>query len=127
MHHSILTILTAIVLALLLVFSSVDRRQQQLFLAGEASYANNDFMAAMGEYTATIRLYLPFSDRQEQASKRLWEMADKAAQNGDTEHALIACRALHSSWSAVHWLFQPGDDWIKRCELKIATLLATRN
>ncbi|MDY0300940.1 MAG: hypothetical protein RBQ99_05050 [Trichlorobacter sp.] len=122
MYRHLPNIVMATILALLLVFSATNKRQQVQFLAGENSHKNGDFMAAVTGYESTIRMYLPFSNKPEKAAKQLWEMADKAEQAGDTDHALFAYRALHSSWSAVYCLFQPGKDWIKRSELKIAAL-----
>ena len=52
----------------------------------------------------------------------LWQIGETLERQGDTDKALIAYRALRSSFYAAHWLITPGQAWIARCDAKIAQL-----
>jgi len=68
-------------------------------------------------------MYIPFNSTIEKSAERLWEMTEANEKQGDIQRALIACRALRSSFYSAAWLTVPGQKWIERCDKKIATLV----
>ncbi|WP_298268905.1 hypothetical protein [Geobacter sp.] len=111
------------VISLVLIGGNTWWRQRTQFQRGEAALAKQDYMAAIAGYEASIHMYTPGSATVEAAARRLWEIGELFERAGDTERALIAYRALRSSFYAAKWLLQPGEEWIARCDRKIAELL----
>ena len=105
---------------------SVYQRQQQQYRAGVAGEQQGDFMVALTGYESAIRMYLPFSDTVRHSAERIWALGQAAEQRREIELALIAYRSLRSAFYAVAWLQQPGQDWIDRCDTKIAALAPLR-
>ena len=113
-------------LSVLLIWGNTWYRQWRQFNRGEHALAANDVIAAIAGYESAIHMYTPFSPLVERSAERLWEIARRCEAKGDTERALISCRSLRSSFYAVRVLYQPGKEWIARCDAKIADLVKTR-
>lgn len=111
------------VIAVLLLWGDSWYRQRTLFLRGEADLAAGRAMAAIADYEAALHMYTPGSGLVDASAQRLWSMGESFEQAGDADRALIAYRALRSSFYAVRWFFQPGKAWIARCDAKIAEIL----
>lgn len=111
------------VIALLLIGGNTWWRQRTKFHQGEAALAARDYMAAIAGYEAAIHMYTPGSHLVERSARRLWEMGGEFERVGDLERALIAYRALRSSFYAARWLMQPGEEWIAACDRKITEIL----
>lgn len=126
MQRTACTILLAALLAFGLLWANVWQRQQTQFRAGLAGEQGGDFMVALTGYESAIRMYLPFSATVERSAERIWALGQAAEQRHDTEQALVAYRSLRSAFYAVAWLRQPGEDWIGRCDARIATLAPLR-
>lgn len=99
-------------------------RQYVQFDKGEKGTASGDFPAAVAGYEAAIHMYTPGSSVVPRAAQKLWEIGQMAEANHDTARALIAYRALRSSFYAVAGICSPGQDWIQRCDARIAALVA---
>ncbi len=124
MLRIISTILVTLILSLTLLTANVWWRQKTQFEEGEAGLRKGDFMVALTGYESAIRMYLPFTCRVEQSAQQIWKLAGGAEQRGDTDLALTGYRSLRSAFYGVRWLRQPGQDWIDRCDRKIAQLVA---
>jgi len=68
-------------------------------------------------------MYIPFHPMVEKSARQLWNIAESSERRGDINRALIAYRALRSSFYADRWLVTPGKEWIARCDTKIAALV----
>jgi hypothetical protein len=68
-------------------------------------------------------MYTPASSLVDRSAQKLWELGELAAQKGDRPRALIAYRALRSSFYAVAGIYSPGEQWIQKCVTRIAQLL----
>ncbi len=110
-------------IAILLIWGTTWYRQRVQFFRGEAAFAAGDSIAAIAGYEAALHMYTPGSPLNERAAEKLWTMGEIMERRGDLDRALIAYRALRSSWYAVRWLVQPGEDWIVRCDRKIEELV----
>lgn len=121
---SILAHAVIITLACLLIFfAGTWWRLHEQFKQGETSFNRGDFTAAVAGYESAIHMYIPYHPLIEKSSKRLWNLAESNERLGDINRALIAYRALRSSFYAARWLVTPGADWIARCDKKIAALV----
>ncbi len=119
-------LLVTALIVVLLVWGNTWYRQWRQFNWGEKALATNHVNAAISAYEAAIHMYTPMSPLVERSAARLWEITLRCEKGGDLERALIACRALRSSFYADQGLFQPGKQWIARCDAKIAELLKKR-
>jgi hypothetical protein len=110
-------------ICLLLFGAGTWWRLQDQFALGEAAYRRGDFTAAVAGYESAIHMYIPFNPTVEKAARQLWDIAETSERRGDVNRALIAYRALRSSFYADRWLVTPGTEWIARCDTKIAALV----
>lgn len=111
------------VLSLLIFAAGTWWRMTSQYSLAEKAYARGDFTGALAGYESTIHMYIPFHPTIEKSAARLWEMTESNEKQGDIQRALIACRALRSSFYSAAWLTTPGQQWIERCDKKIAALL----
>ncbi|BCS55912.1 tol-pal system YbgF family protein [Geobacter sp. SVR] len=112
-----------VVLCGLLFTATTWWRLHQQFALGEAALQRGDFTGAVAGYESAIHMFVPFDPTIEQAARQLWSLGEQSERQGDIARALIAYRALRSSFYAAHWLKTPGQDWIERCDEKIRALV----
>ena len=112
-----------VVLSLLLFLAGTWWRMQAQFQLGEAALSRGDFIGALAGYDSAIHMYIPFHPTIENAAQKLWLLGETAERQGDVNRALISYRTLRSAFYADRWLWQPGKDWIERCDRKIAGLV----
>lgn len=110
-------------LCLLLFFAGTWWRMQDQFALGETALNRGDFTGAVAGYESAIHMYIPFHPTIEKSAQQLWNIGENNERLGDINRALIAYRALRSSFYADRWLMTPGLDWIERCDQKIAALI----
>lgn len=110
-------------LCLLLFLAATWWRMDEQFTLGEAAFAKGNFTGAVAGYESAIHMYIPFHPTIETAARKLWSLAERNERQGDINRALIAYRALRSSFYAARWLATPHQDWIDRCDTKIAALV----
>lgn len=109
-------------ICLLLFVAGTWWRMQTQFNLGEEAFRRGDFSGAVAGYESALHMYLPGHPAMDQAARQLWSMGEFNERQGDLSRALIAYRALRSSYYAVKWLKQPGREWIARCDRKIAAM-----
>lgn len=112
-----------IITTLVLFLAGTWWRMASQFSLGERALARGDFPGAVAGYESALHMYLPFHPSITRAAERLWQLTESSERQGDITRALIACRALRSSFYAAHWLMTPGQEWIERCDKKIAALV----
>jgi hypothetical protein len=110
-------------ICLLLFFAGTWWRMQTQFALGETALRRGDFTGAVAGYESAIHMYIPFNSTIEKSARQLWSVGEENERLGDINRALIAYRALRSSFYADRWLVTPGMDWIKQCDKKIAALV----
>lgn len=96
------------------------------FQMGEALLAEGKLRKAVVHYERSIRWYLPGSGLKDKAAQRIWDTAEKFESAGDLERAINSYRLLRGGFYATRSFYTPGKDWIKRCNEKIATLMAQK-
>lgn len=112
-----------ILICLLLFFAGTWWRMQAQYTLGESALRRGDFTAAVAGYESAIHMYIPFNSTIEKSAQQLWNIGESNERLGDINRALIAYRALRSSFYADRWLITPGMEWIVRCDKKIPTLV----
>jgi len=111
------------IVSLVLIWGNTLYRQHVQFDKGEQGLAAGNFLAAVSGYESAIHMYTPLSSLVDRAAQRLWDLGELAAQRGDQQRALIAYRSLRSSFYAVAGINTPGQDWIQKCDSRIAQLV----
>jgi len=111
------------VAAILLIWGNTWYRQRTQFIRGETALAARDYIAAIAGYEAAIHMYTPGSPFVQEAAIKLWAIGEGFERAGDPTRALIAYRAMRSSFFAVRGLTTPGREWIARCDDRIAALV----
>ena len=112
-----------IFICLLMFLAGTWWRMDSQFKLGEEALRRGDFPGAVAGFESAIHMYIPFHPTVEKAAERLWRIAEGNERLGDVNRALIAYRSLRSSFYADHWLVTPGEEWIVRCDKKIAALV----
>lgn len=112
----------AVVIGLIMIASATQYRQWRQYGRGEKALAVGDYISAIAGYESAIHMYTPGSPLVGRAAEKLWQIGETQERDGDKGKALIAYRALRSSFYAAHWLITPGREWIARCDAKIAQL-----
>ena len=110
-------------ICLLLFFAGTWWRLQDQYALGEEAFRRGDFTGAVAGYESAVHMYIPFNGTVEKSAQQLWNIAEACERQGDINRALIAYRALRSSFYADRWLVTPGMEWITRCDTKIAALV----
>jgi len=110
-------------ICLLLFFAGTWWRLQDQYALGEEAFRRSDFAGAVAGYESAIHMYIPFNPTIEKSAQQLWNIGENNERLGDVNRALIAYRALRSSFYADRWLVTPGMDWITRCDTKIVALV----
>lgn len=115
-----IVVIAAVCLAL--IWGETYWRQRAQFIKGEAALARFDVIAAIDSYAASIHMYTPGSSLVQKSAARIWTIGENLERAGNSEQALIAYRALRSSFYAARGLYTPGQEWISRCDKKIEYL-----
>lgn len=115
-------IIVIAVITLVMIWVNTFCRQWSQYQKGEKAFLAGDAIAAIAGFESAIHMYTPASPLVERAAEKLWAVGDSLEQRGDPERALIAYRSLRSSFYATRGLFQPGSEWIARCDAKISPL-----
>lgn len=120
----------AIFIVLLLLGSSVAVKiyinAGDEFQIAEELLASGNPVKAVVHFERSIRWYLPGSSLKNKAARRIWETAEKFESAGDSENAINSYRLLRGGFYATRSFYTPGKEWIKRCNEKIATLMAQK-
>lgn len=112
-----------ILVSLLLLFCTTMWRMNRQFNQGEDAFNRRDFTAAVAGYESALHMYIPGHPIIGKSADKLWQLGEISERQGDINRALIAYRALRSSFYADHWLMTPGIPWIEKCDRKIAALV----
>ena len=120
-----LNIAVTAAIALILLWGNTLYRQWDQYGRGTEALKNGDPIAAIAGFEAAIHMYTPLSPLVERSATQLWDLAQQLERKGDPRKAVVAYRSLRSSFYAVHGLLKPGEDWIKRCDERIAALTGT--
>jgi hypothetical protein len=112
---------TVVALLLLMILSGkMVYLQRSHYKAGEQYSAAENWKLAIREYDRAMHFYAPFSPYIEKSATRLWQLGDMFEKQGKPDWALIAYSSIRSSFYASRSLYTPGQQWIRKCDEKIA-------
>lgn len=110
-------------ISLLIFLASTFWRMNSQYKKGEMALQRGDFAASIAGFESSLHMYIPFHPTVEKAAEQLWQIGEANEKLGDVNRALIAYRALRSSFYADSWVVTPGRSWIERCDKKITALI----
>ena len=110
-------------ISIVLIWGNTLYRQHVQFEKGERGMLAGDFPAAVAGYESAIHMYTPGSSLVERSAQRLWEIGQVTERSGDIGRALVAYRALRSSFYSAAGIYLPGREWIERSDVRIAALV----
>lgn len=116
-------LLVIAIIMLFMIWGNTWWRQRTQFNKGEKALAERNYIAALAGYEAAIHMYTPGSSLVEKSAQRLWDMGNSLEQAANPNQALVAYRALRSAFYSTHGLIRPGEEWIARCDARIAEIL----
>jgi len=117
-RNLILTLVLALVI-LLLVWARAFYGSVKDYEKGEELLQKNQPIRAVTYFDRSIHWYTPLNPYVEKSARRLWEIGQKAEQQGDSKVALIAYRTLRSAFYSARHFTTPGQEWIEKCETRI--------
>lgn len=123
---TVLTILTAIFLLLAGTTLKVYLSASSELDSAERLAIDNNLSDAVVHFERSIRWYLPGLHLQDRAAEGLWKIGLEYESRSDTENALSAYRLLRGGIYATRSFYTPAQDWIHRCNEKIAFLMAVK-
>ncbi|MBN2126721.1 MAG: hypothetical protein JW821_20645 [Deltaproteobacteria bacterium] len=84
----------------------------------------NQQVRAVTYFDRAMHWYAPFNPYVGRSAGRLWEISEEAEKGKDFDLALIAVRTIRRGFASAAGLYQPGRDWIPRCDHRIRQLRA---
>lgn len=126
MKDKVIKIGFLIIIMIALVIIKVYYSSFQEYKKAEIALKNNRITEAITHFERSIHFYGPFSKSVKSSIINLWEIGEKAEKAKDIDIALVAFRGLRSSLYAVRSFYTPYKEWIKKCDEKIAMLVANK-
>jgi hypothetical protein len=114
--------LTLVVLALVSMRAFFE--SMHAYREGEGYFEKQQYVKAITFFDRSIHWYAPFNLYVHKSAQRLWEIGALAEQQGDIALALIATRTIRRGFLAARSFYTPGRNWIDRCDVRIASLMA---
>ncbi len=114
----------AILMSFSIFFFKVRIESRQEYARAETELQAGRPREAVVHYEHTIKWYTPFSRDVHRAVNRLWDIGVQADADQDASLALYAYRSLRAGLYATRSFYQPYEDWIPKCEVRIADLMA---
>lgn len=120
---TICIVLGIIVLMFAMVWARAFYGSMKAFNRGESLLAGKEYIRAVTFYDRSIHWYTPLNPYVQRSAERLWEISVWAEETGDIKLALIACRTIRRGFYAASSVYQPGKNWIEKCDDKIDKLV----
>jgi len=121
----IIFVLVLVVVAPIILWARAFYGSRQAYHRGEACFQRSQYVKAVTFFDRSVHWYTPFNPYIRKSVERLWEIAERAEQQGDIRLALIATRTIRRGFYAIRSVYLPGRAWIKRCDVKITKLMRT--
>jgi hypothetical protein len=112
--------LLAVVIFLLAVGVRVTYLQRSHYLDAEKYYKEANWKLAMREYDLAMHFYTPWGPYIESSARKLWQIGEMFEKEDKLDWANIAYSSIRSSFYASRSLYTPGEEWIEKCDDKIA-------
>lgn len=130
MNPKVKEILTTIFITLVIMIAMIWGRtyysQWRQFNIGEDAFKKGNMREAVTGYESAIHMYTPGSGMVKTSIEKLWQIGEIFERQNQSDWALLAYRSLRSSLYAARSFYTPYPEWIKRCDKKIAAILAVK-
>jgi hypothetical protein len=118
-----LVVIGVALVVLVLAWTRAFFTSMHAYQEGEGYAKQQDYIRAITFFDRAIHWYAPFNPYANKSAQRLWEIGALAERQGDIALALIATRTIRRGFLAARSFFTPGEDWIDRCDARIASLM----
>jgi len=118
----IFMILGLITIILLMVFARAFYGSMMAYYEGEMYLKEQQYIRAITFFDRSIHWYTPFNPFVERSVESLWNIGKYAEEKGDTKLALIAFGTIRGGFYSAYSVYEPGREWIKKCDIKINQL-----
>ena len=123
-HFSLIGLIIALLAVMFfMVWVRAYYGSMQDYQKGESLLGDNQYIRAITYFDRSIHWYTPFNPYVQRSAERLWEIGNRAEQQGDVKLALIAFRTIRSGFYSARSFYQPGVNWINQCDHKIKILI----
>jgi hypothetical protein len=109
---------------IILVWARAFYGSMQAYKEGEIYFEKNEHIRSITFFDRSVHWYTPFNPYVAKSAQRLWEICLQAEKRGDIQLALIAARTIRQGFLGARSFYVPGKDWIRRCDQKVASLMA---
>jgi hypothetical protein len=124
MKNRVVTGFGVFILFLVLVYAKVIINAQNEYQEGDKFYRTKDYKQAIIHFNRVIHWYSPGSKPVANSIQALWEIGTQAENQGDSDLALDAFQSITSSLYSARSFYTPHQEWIAKCEDRIATIRA---
>jgi len=112
-------IIVLIAMGLIVIWGRALYGSIKTYHKAETYRESNQTIKAITFYDRSIRWYTPFNPFVIKSVERLWAIGEEAEKRSDTKLALIAFRTIRRGFYASRSIYQPGNEWIERCDARI--------
>ena len=112
------------ILFLLLVFAKVTINARTEYQEGDKFFRAKDYKQAIIHFNRAIHWYSPGCTSVTNSIQALWDIGTHAENQGDSDLALDAFQSITSSLYSARSFYTPHQEWIAKCEDRIATIRA---
>ena len=90
---------------------------------GEGYYEEGSYIRAISYFDRSLHSYTPFNPFISKSAEKLWSIGEDALKKEDQKLALEAFRTIRRGFYSANNIYQPGRDWIGRCDEKINSII----
>jgi len=112
------------ILFLVLVYAKVVINARNECQEGDKFYRAKDYTQAILHFNRAIHWYSPRSKSVTNSIQALWKIGTQAEDQGNSDLALDAFQSITSSLYSARSFYTPRQEWIAKCEDRIATIRA---
>jgi hypothetical protein len=104
---------------LLIIWFRIYVGSKQDYGRGMGFLESDETIRAITYFDRSLHWYAPWNPYVEKSAQRLWEIGNRAQEQGETKTAIIAFQTIRQGFYAARSLWTPGKEWIRKCDLKI--------
>jgi len=116
-------VLLAMVVLLFMTWVRCFYGSMEAYKTGEEMLKQKQLIRSITYFDRSMHWYTPWNPYVEKSAGRLWEIGERAEQEGDLTMALIAFRTIRGGFYAASHFVTPGKKWIEKSESKIDQLV----
>jgi hypothetical protein len=103
----------------LIIWFRIYVGSKQDYGRGMGFLERHETIRAITYFDRSLHWYAPWNPYVEKSAQRLWEIGNRAREQGETKTAIIAFQSIRQGFYAARSLWTPGKEWIRKCDMKI--------